>query len=329
MLGVAKPPTHLPEGSVNRHKLARLTPTGRLQMVRRLEAGERGRDVAAALGLSTTTVWRWWRRYRQEGEAGLVDRSSRPRRSPRATPHYRRRQITKRRRAGWSSLRIARDLQMPVATVVQVQRRLGLQRVPRPAPPPVVRYERAEAGDLVHLDIKKLGRIGRVGHRIHGDRQRRSRAVGWEYLHVAVDDHSRASYTALFPDETAASCVAFLRQARAWFARQGVTIQRILTDNGPGYRSQAMRQQVRALGIAHRWTRPYRPQTNGKAERFIRTSLQEWAYARPYHHSTWRARALRDFQRYYNYERPHMGIHGQTPMQRLRASVNNVFINNI
>jgi len=310
------------------HKLARLTPTGRRQMVRRLEAGERGRDVAAALGLSTTTVWRWWRRYRQEGEAGLVDRSSRPRHSPRATPHYRRRQITKRRRAGWSSLRIARELQMPVATVVQVQRRLGLRRVPRPAPPPVARYERAEAGELVHLDIKKLGRIGRVGHRIHGDRQRRCREVGWEYLHVAVDDHSRATYSALFPDETGASCAAFLAQAHAWFARQGVTIQRILTDNGPGYRSQAMRQQVRALGIAHRWTRPYRPQTNGKAERFIRTSLQEWAYVRPYRHSTWRARALRDFQQYYNYERPHMGIHGQTPMQRLRASVNNVFINN-
>lgn len=311
------------------HKLARLTPTGRLRMVRRLEAGEPVRAVAAALDLSTTTVWRWWRRYRAAGAAGLEDRSSRPRHSPRATPHYRRRQIAKRRRAGWSSLRIARDLQMPVATVVQVQRRLGLQRVPRPAPPPVVRYERAEAGDLVHLDIKKLARIGRVGHRIHGDRQRRTPGAGWECLHVAVDDHSRASYTALFPDETAASCVAFLAQARAWFARQGVTIQRVLTDNGPGYRSHAFRRAVRALGIAQRWTRPYRPQTNGKAERFIRTSLQEWAYVRAYRHSTWRARALRDFQRYYNEERPHMGINGQTPMQRLRASVNNVFINNI
>ena len=310
------------------HKLARLTPTGRLRMVRRLERGERLQDVATALDLSTTTVRRWWRRYQALGEAGLQDRSSRPRHSPRATPHRRRRQITKRRHAGWSSLRIARDLQMPVATVVQVQRRLGLRRIPRPAPPPVQRYERAAAGELVHLDIKKLGRIGRVGHRIHGDPQRRCRGIGWEYLHVAVDDHSRASYSALLPDETAGSCSTFLAQARAWFARQGVTIQRILTDNGPGYRSHAFRRLVRQLGIAHRWTRPYRPQTNGKAERFIRTSLQEWAYARPYRHSTWRARALADFQRYYNYERAHMGIRGQTPMQRLRASVNNVFINN-
>ena len=310
------------------HKLARLTPTGRLRMVRRLERGERVRDVARALELSTTTVRQWWRRFQAEGEAGLVDRSSRPHHSPHATPRRRRRQIAQRRRAGWSSLRIARDLQMPLATVVQVQRRLGLRRVPRPAPPPVQRYERTQPGELVHLDIKKLGRIARVGHRIHGDPQRRTRGVGWEYLHVAVDDYSRVSYTALFPDETAASCVAFLAQARAWFARQGVTIQRILTDNGPGYRSHALRQLVRTLGIAHRWTRPYRPQTNGKAERFIRTSLQEWAYARPYRHSTWRARALPDFQRYYNEERPHMGIQGQIPMHRLRAAVNNVFINN-
>lgn len=304
---------------MNPHKLARLTPMGRLQMVRRLVAGEQLRDVAEGLGLSTTAVRRWWRRYQAEGVAGLENRSSRPHRSPTALPRHRRRQIVRRRHAGWSALRIARDLGLPLPTVVTVQRRLGLARVPRPAPPPVVRYERARPGELVHLDIKKLGKIRGIGHRIHGQRQRRARGIGWEYLHVAIDDHTRLAYAALFPDETAASCAAFVRLAERWFARQGITIERILTDNGGGYRSHDFAALLAELGIGHRWTRPYRPQTNGKAERFIRTCLQEWAYVRPYRSSLARASALPDFLRYYNHDRFHMGINGMTPWQRLAA----------
>jgi transposase InsO family protein len=286
-------------------------------MVRRLEAGERLRDVAEAIDLSTTTVRRWWRRYQVEGEAGLGDRSSRPHRSPRALPRCRRRQIARRRHWGWSSLRIARDLQLPLPTVVHVQRRLGLARIPRPAPPPVVRYERAEPGELVHLDIKKLGRFRRVGHRIHGDHGRRTRRAGYDYLHIAIDDRTRLAYAALLPDETAVSAAAFLLAAQRWFAMQGVPIQALLTDNGSAYISRLFAAACRRLGIRHQRTRPYSPQTNGKAERFIRTCLTEWAYARSYRTSVTRASALPDFLRYYNQDRFHMGLNGRTPMQRL------------
>lgn len=299
------------------HKLARLTPLGRLRMVRRLEAGERLCDVAAAIDLSTTSVRRWWRRYRQDGVAGLTDRSSRPHRSPRALPRAQRRQITRRRHWGWSSLRIARDLQLPLPTVVHVQRRLGLARRPRPAAPPVRRYERAHPGELVHLDIKKLGRFRRVGHRIHGDHGRRSRGSGVEFLHIAIDDRTRLAYAALFPDETAASAAAFLALVHRWFATRGVVVRALLTDNGSAYRGHRFGALCRRLGLRHHWTRPYRPQTNGKAERFIRTCLGEWAYARAYATSVARASALPDFLRYYNQDRFHMGINGLTPMQRL------------
>lgn len=200
------------------------------------------------------------------------------------------------------------------------QRRLGLARIPRPAPPPIQRYERARPGDLVHLNTKKLARIGRIGHRIHGNRQRRLRRVGWEYLHVAIDDHSRVAYAAILPDETAASVTAFLRCTHRWFASRGIRIAAILTDNGAGYRSRAFAALGAALTLRHQWTRPYRPQTNGKAERFIRTCLGEWAYTRPYRTSLLRMRALPDFMHYYNYDRFHMGITGQTPMQRLAQS---------
>lgn len=299
------------------HKLARLTPMGRLRMVQRLEAGQPVRTVADAIDLSTTTVRRWWQRYRQEGERGLRDRSSRPHRSPRAVVRARRRQIIRRRQRGWSSLRIARDLHLPLSTVVQVQRRLGLARIPRPAAPPIQRYERAQPGELVHLDIKKLGRFRRVGHRIHGDHGRRSRGSGVEFLHIAIDDRTRLAYAALFADETAASAAAFLALAHRWFAARGVQIRALLTDNGSAYRGWRFGALARRLHLRHYWTRPYRPQTNGKAERFIRTCLAEWAYGRSYPTSVIRASALRDFLRYYNERRFHMGINGLTPMQRL------------
>lgn len=299
------------------HKLARLTPMGRLCMVRRLEAGQPVRAVAEAIDLSTTTVRRWWRRYRQEGEGGLRDRSSRPHRSPRALSRARRRQIRRRRHWGWSSLRIARDLQLPLPTVVQVQRRLGLAHIPRAAPPPIQRYERATPGEWVPLDIKKLGRFRRVGHRIHGDHGRRRRGSGVEFLHIAIDDRTRLAYAALFADETAASATAFLALAHRWFAARGVRIRGLLTDNGRAYRGRVFGALCGRLRLRHHWTRPYRPQTNGKAERFIRTGLAEWAYGRSYPTSVVRASTLRDFLRYYNERRFHMGINGLTPMQRL------------
>ncbi len=200
----------------------------------------------------------------------------------------------------------------------EVQRRLGLGRLAVLDPkPPVHRYERRVPGALIHVDIKKLGRIGRVGHRIHGDRRRRVRGIGWEYLHVAIDDATRLAYAALFPDETAVSTAAFLAQAAAWFGRQGITWRALMTDNGGGYRSHRFQALRRQLKIRHVWTRPYRPQTNGKAERFIRTSLARWAYAAAYHSSRQRAGMLPEWLRYYNRERPHTALGFRTPAQRL------------
>lgn len=303
---------------MNTHKLARLTPTGRYLMIERLEAGEAVHTVAEGLLLSPTTIYRWWRRYRTEGVAGLEDRSSRPRRSPRARPRWQRRQIRQLRERRWSSVRIAGALRMPVSTVVHIQRRLGLARLSRLEPRrPVVRYERRKPGALVHLDVKKLGRIGRIGHRIHGDRHRRARGIGWEHVHVAVDDATRLAYAEIYPDATAASATAFLDRTVAWFAGWGVHVRAVMTDNGSGFRGHrftAVRQQLR---IRHVWTRPYSPQTNGKAERFIRTTLAEWAYAQPYRTSLARAGALTDFLRYYNGERPHSALGYRTPAQRL------------
>jgi transposase InsO family protein len=287
-------------------------------MIGRLEAGEPLLQVARGLALSTTTVRRWWRRYQAEGRAGLEERSSRPHRSPRALPRYRRRQIVRLRQQRRSSLEIAQALRLPVSTVVHVQRRLGLARLRVLDPkPPVHRYEHRRPGALVHLDIKKLGRIQGIGHRIHGDRRRRSRGIGWEYLHVAIDDATRLAYAAIYPDETAVSTSAFLAAATRWFARQGVTIRGIMTDNGGGYRSARFRSLRWALAQHHVWTRPYRPQTNGKAERFIRTSLASWAYAAAYRSSLQRAQALPDWLRYYNGERRHTALGFKTPRQRL------------
>lgn len=287
-------------------------------MVHRLETGEPVAAVAAGLGLSTTAVRRWWRRFQLQGEAGLVDRSSRPHRSPTALPRWRRRQITRLRHRRWSSLQIAQALRVPLPTVVHVQRRLGLARLAVLDPkPPVRRYERRVPGALIHLDIKKLGCIGRIGHRIHGDRRRRTRGLGWEYLHVAIDDATRLAYAALFPDESAVSTAAFLAQAVAWFRRHGIRGRALLTDNGLAYRSHRFQQVRRQLRLRHLWTRPYRPQTNGKAERFIRTCLARWAYVAAYGSSVQRAAALVEWLRYYNHERPHTALGFQTPAQRL------------
>ena len=192
----------------------------------------------------------------------------------------------------------------------------------------MVRYERAAAGEMLHLDTKKLGRVGHVGHRIHGDHSRRLRGIGWEWLHVAVDDATRLAYTEILPDEKKERCSEFLLRASAWFQSQGVPLQRVMTDNGSGYCSHLFRRAVEQLQVRHVRTRPYRPQTNGKAERFIQTCLREWAYANAYSSSGQRTLALESFQRYYNQERPHLGIRGRSPQQRLRELVvNNLLVN--
>jgi transposase InsO family protein len=302
---------------VNIHKNARLT------FVRRAELGRlasRPRaDISAlarAFGVSRGTVYKWRERF--VARASLLDRSSRPHRCPSRLGRVVRRQIARRRAQRWSSCRTASDLRLPIAAVVREHRRLGLATLPRLAPPrPIIRYEWPRAGDLLHLDVKKLGKISEVGHRIHGDRRRRTRPIGWEYVHVAIDDASRVAYAEVLPDERGPTTAAFLTRALAHYGRLGVRVRRLLTDNGGNYRSGAFASAVQHHRLAHRRTRPYTPQTNGKAERFIRTMLQLWAYAQAYRTSAWRTLALPRFLTYYNSHRGHYGIRGLIPSARL------------
>lgn len=316
---------------MNIHQSARLTPRGRALLVSRvLQAGESPSQVAAAMGVSRRTVHKWVTRFQSEGEAGLLDRSSRPHRSPTQLKRRRVRQIERLRRKRWSSPRIARELGLPISTVVVSLRRMKLNRLKSLEPPrPVIRYERSRPGELLHIDTKKLGRIGRVGHRINQDRTTRVRGIGWELYHVCIDDATRIAYTEILPDEKGETCAAFLTRAIEWFERNGVRIERVMTDNGSGYRSHAFRRALEAKGARHLKTRPYTPRTNGKAERFIQTSLKEWAYARPYRGSSERLAALAPWIRFYNTCRPHMGIGGKSPQLRLRELVNNVPVNDI
>lgn len=306
---------------MNTHKNARLTYARRGELARcALRPGANRSALAREFGVSRQTVAKWAARYLADGPAGLADHSSRPQHSPRRLPRHRRHQIARQRRRRWSSVRIAQHYGLPLSTVVTVQRQLGLQRLPRLEPPrPVVRYEHARPGDLVHLDVKKLGRIGRVGHRIHGDRTTRVRGIGWEYVHVALDDCTRLAYAEILADEQGATATAFLTRALAWFWAHGIRVRRVLSDNGSCYRSRAHRQGVAALGLRHRFTRPYRPQTNGKAERFIRTLLAEWAYAQAYRTSRWRQVALPRYLTFYNTQRRHTALGFTTPAQRLAA----------
>ena len=304
---------------MNIHKNARLTAHGRAAAVARVDAGEPVSAVARALGVSRQTVYKWYARA-QDVEHAVTDRSSRPRRSPTRLPRHRRRQIEKARMRRWSSPRIAQHYQFPLSTVVTHVRRVGLARLARLAPPtPVLRYEREYPGELVHLDVKKLGKIRGVGHRIHGDRRRRTRGLGWEYLHVAIDDRSRVTYAEILPDEEGPTTAAFLVRMTAWFAQHGTPVERVLTDNGGCYRSLVFATTALELGISQRFTRPYRPQTNGKAERVIRTFLTEWAYARSYRRSRQRTSALDTYLHFYNFHRRHSALNHQPPASRLPA----------
>ena len=311
------------------HANARTCPKSRQVMVRRFLAGRPREILAAEFAVSTRTVSKWVARYRAEGEAGLLDRSSAPRRVHRTDPD-RVEAIVALRRLRMTGPEIAELLELPVSTTSAVLKRLGMGRLGRLGLEPARRYERERPGELIHIDIKKLGRIqGGAGKRITGARQhynrtftdaagRRQRTVGWDFVHVAVDDATRLAYAEVLCDERATSATAFLGRAIRWFANHGITVERVLTDNGSAYVSTMHALACRALGVRHLRTRPRRPQTNGKAERFIRTMLGGWAYSgATYGSSSERTAALDGWLHRYNHHRPHRSIGRQPPIQRL------------
>ena len=310
------------------HKNARLTPKGREQMVRAVMDGGLSR-AAAACRYNTTpkTVAKWVKRFRTEGIDGLHDRSSRPLSSPAQTPAATGAAVEALRRQRYTGKHIAGALGISSATVSRILRRLGLNSLKALEPAePVRRYEREHPGELIHIDIKKLGRFNAVGHRITGDRtgQSNSRGVGWEYLHLAIDDHSRVAYSELLPDEKRRSCLRFLFNALRFFRTHAVKVQRIMTDNGSSFRSYRYGKALRLLKIKHVRTKAYTPKTNGKAERFLQTALREWAYARAYLHSDQRAAELPNWLHRYNWHRPHGSLKAQTPISRLGLTEDNV-----
>jgi transposase InsO family protein len=317
---------------MNIHKNARLTPHSRAELVRRvLVERQPPMSVATDMGVSVKTVAKWVKRYQAEGEAGLLDRSSRPHRLHRPTSPDIVGQIEALRRRRLPGDQIARTLGVSAATVSRVLRRLGISRIKDLEPAqPVRRYQREHPGELIHIDIKKLGRFHKVGHRITGDRARRtdldgrSTRSGWEYVHVCIDDASRIAFSQILPDEKKESAVAFLNAAVAYYAGLGVTVTRVMTDNGSCYRSHAFRAACKALGLRHIRTRPYTPRTNGKAERFIQTSLREWAYAQAYPTSDHRKAELPRWLHQYNWHRPHGSLQSRTPISRLGLDMNNL-----
>lgn len=313
---------------MNVHKNARLTRHSRAELVRRvLEQNQSRGAVAAAFGISEKTVGKWIRRFQAEGEAGLADRSSRPRRLRKPTPDHIAEQIERLRRQRFTGKQIAKDTGVSAATVSRVLRRLGISRLRDLEPAePIRRYEREHPGELIHIDIKKLGRFEQVGHRITGDRkgQSNSRGVGWEFVHVCIDDASRIGFSQIKRDEKARSAVPFLKAAVAYYASLGVKVQRVMTDNGSCYKSHAFARACKRLGLKHIRTKPYTPKTNGKAERFIQSALREWAYAKAYNTSDDRAAELPIWMHRYNWHRPHGGIKYQTPISRLGLSRNNL-----
>jgi transposase InsO family protein len=290
----------------------------RCRIVQLVLEGTSPQAAAATCGASRATGYRLWRRYQQGGWAALVDRPPVPLRQPRRlSPEAEAEILAARSYANAGPVIVAGLLGRPASTVWKVLRRYGVSRLPRPPREPVQRYERERPGELLHVDIKRLGRFWTVGKAILGDRLNRSEGAGWQYLHLAIDDHSRLAYGELLPTESPSDCVAFLRRAHAWYAGQGVTIERVLSDNGNGYRSFAWRDACAELGIQRRYTRPRRPQTNGKAEALVKTLLREWAYRFAYPTSAHRARALSGYLRWYNHHRPHGSLGGQPPISRV------------
>jgi transposase InsO family protein len=314
---------------MNIHKNARTTPYSRALMVARVRAGQPVAAVARTAGVSPRTTRKWVQRA-AEAVAELTDRSCRPRHSPRALGMPVVLEIERLRRRRWTGAQIAEALGVSRATVARTLGQLDLARLRAlDPPPPSRRYEWARPGQLVHVDIKKLGRIqGRVGHRITGERRGRVHGAGWEFVHVCIDDCSRLAYAEVLANELGVTVAAFLRRAVTWFARRGVRVQRVLSDNGSGYRSQVFAAACQACAVQPRRTRPYTPRTNGKAERFIQTMLREWAYAQPYHSSAARTAALTRWLHYYNVHRRHTALHGQPPLSRLDQGDNLLRLHN-
>ena len=293
------------------HQNARLTVYSREQIVKMV--------------VSDKTAAKWVRRYRDRGRAGLMDLSSRPHRSPRQTSSSLLERVLALRRLRWNGWCIARELQLSRATISRVLRRAGMNRLRSlDPPPPVERYEHPRPGDLIHFDIKRLARIRKPGHRVTGDRHKEARGVGYEYLHIAIDDHSRISFAAILPDQSHRSAMRFFLMARAHFNRFGITIRRVYSDNGSCYRHWLYRKLMNELHLKQRFTRPYTPRTNGKAERFIQTALREWAYARSYQNSNEREEQLEYWLHDYNFHRPHASLNLNTPASRAGLNRNNL-----
>jgi len=290
-----------------------------------VEGGITCRQVAYAFGVSPRTIAKWVRRFREEGSDGLLDRSSRPHRIPNGTPEDTVARVVALRQERMSGKTISRETGLSRATVSRILRRHRLSRARDLHPPePPNRYQHERPGSMIHLDIKKLGRFHRPGHRVTGSRACKSRGAGWEYVHVCIDDRSRIAFADVYPDEKSVSAVAFLKQVVARYQSLGVTVERVLTDNGSAYVSRAFAAACEALGIRHKRTRPFRPRTNGKAERFIQTALREWAYGKTYETAVERRLALPPWLHRYNWHRPHGSLDDEPPISVLGLNGNNL-----
>ena len=313
---------------MNVHENARLTPRGRERIVGQVASGQTPEVVAQAAGVCPRTVRKWVGRYGREGSAGLQDRSSRPHRLRQPTAQAVVDEIERLRRQRWTGKQIAAATGVSPATVSRVLRRLGLNKLSALEPAePIRRYEREKAGELIHLDIKKLGRIGSVGHRITGrypGAVNRHHGIGWEFVHVCIDDASRVAFVQVLADQRKESAVAFLETAVGYYAKLGVRIECVMTDNGSCYRSKSFRAACKRFGLRQVFTKPYTPRTNGKAERFIQTALREWAYARAYHNSGQRSAEMLHWLHRYNWHRPHGSLKANTPISRLGLSEDNL-----
>ena len=313
---------------MNTHKNAPLTPEGRERMVRAVvDDGKSMAAAARAFRTSAKTVGKWVGRFREHGVKGLRDRSSRPHSLPSQTPLATCDEVERLRRERYTQDQIAAQTGLSRTTVSRILNSRGLSHLACLEPKePRPRYERETPGEIIHIDIKKLGRFSRPGHRVTGDRhgQSATRGVGWEYVHVAIDDHSRVAYSDIFPNERKECAIAHLKAAVAYYKHLGVIVTRVMTDNGSCYRSKAFRRACANLGLKHIRTKPYTPQTNGKAERFIQTTIREWAYATEYHSSEERKADLPRWLHRYNWHRPHASLDKKPPISRLGLTENNL-----
>jgi transposase InsO family protein len=312
---------------MNVHKNARLTPRGREWIVELSASGRTPQAIAQAVGVCPRTVHKWLKRHKNEGLAGLEDRSSRPKRFRRPTPEAIVERVGTMRRQRLTGKAIAAETGISPATAYRILKRVGLSKLSALNSEPVRRYVRENPGELIHLDIKKLGKIGGVGHRITGRRTgviNRHLGIGWEFVHVCIDDASRIAFSRVMKDERKGSAVAFLKAAVAYYATLGIKVERVMTDNGSCYLSKEFAKACRQLGLRHIRTKPYTPKTNGKAERFIQTSLREWAYAQPYGTSSERTAQLPIWLHRYNWHRPHSGLGAKPPISRIPLTGNNL-----